>query len=81
MQRSFAGDGAGISNVTPADGSVTNAKLTQDVASLSKVTDGEMVISAGNVGIGTTAPLSKVHILSAVGAPAPAPSVVSGRHR
>src|SRR5262245_28158492 len=34
---SFTGDGAGLSNVTPADNSLTSAKLAQDAASLSKV--------------------------------------------
>jgi hypothetical protein len=43
---SFIGDGAGLSNVTPADNSITSAKLAQDAASLSKVTDGKMVIGA-----------------------------------
>ncbi len=49
---SFRGNGAGLSNVTPADNSITSAKLAQDVASLSKVTGGRVVISGGNVGIG-----------------------------
>ncbi len=62
---SFKGNGAGLSNVTPADGSITNAKLAQDAASLSKVSGGQMLIGGGNVGIGTAAPLSKLHILSA----------------
>ncbi len=61
---SFAGDGTGLSNITPADNSVTNAKLSQDAASLSKVTEGEMIISGGNVGVGTANPTSKLHILS-----------------
>jgi hypothetical protein len=43
---SFNGDGAGLSNVTPADNSISSAKLVQDAASLSKVTDGKMTISA-----------------------------------
>ena len=50
---SFAGNGAGLSNVTPADNSITSVKLAVDSASLSKVTGGKMVISADNVGIGT----------------------------
>ena len=62
---SFAGNGAGLSNVTPADSSITSAKLAEDAASLNKVSGGKMVISADNVGVGTNAPLSKLHILSA----------------
>jgi hypothetical protein len=53
---SLAGDGAGLSNVTPADSSITSAKLAFDSASLCKVTGGKMVISGGNVGIGTANP-------------------------
>ena len=41
---SFAGDAAGLSNVTPADNSVTSAKLALDAASLGKVS-GEMMIA------------------------------------
>ena len=63
---SFAGDGAGLTNVTPAEGSVTNAQLAQDAASLSKVTGGSMVVNSGNIGIGTENPISKLHILSGV---------------
>ena len=60
---SFAGNGAGLSNLTLADGSVTNAKLAQDAASLSKVSGGKMVISGGNVGIGTTNnPQNRLHV-------------------
>jgi hypothetical protein len=61
---SFAGDGTGLSNVTPADGSVTNAKLAQDAGSLRKVTGGSMVVSTGNIGIGTENPITKLHIVS-----------------
>jgi hypothetical protein len=60
---SFAGNGAGLSNLTPADNSVTNAKLAQDPASLFKVTGGKMIISANNVGIGTTSnPQNRLHV-------------------
>ena len=59
---SFAGDGAGLSNVTPADSSITSAKLAVDSASLSKVTGGKMVISADNVGIGTANPGAKLDV-------------------
>jgi Chaperone of endosialidase len=70
---SFAGNGAGLSNLTLAngsvtnaklaDGSVTNAKLAQDPAALSKVTGGTMVISADNVGIGTASkPQNRLHV-------------------
>jgi hypothetical protein len=59
---SFAGDGAGLSNVTPADNSVSSAKLALDAASLSKVTDGKMVISGGNVGVGTENPAAKLDV-------------------
>jgi Chaperone of endosialidase len=59
----FAGNGAGLSNVTPADNSVTSAKLAQDSASLSKLSGGEMVIRAGNVGIGTANdPQNRLHV-------------------
>jgi hypothetical protein len=49
---SFAGDGAGLSNVTPADNSVTSAKLAEDPASLSKVSGGKMVVRRDSVAIG-----------------------------
>ena len=61
---SFAGDAAELSNVTPADGSVTNAKLAQDAASLGRVTGGSMVVSDRKLGIGTENPVSKLHIVS-----------------
>ena len=64
---SFAGDAAELRNVTPADGSVTNAKLAHDAASLSKVTGGSMVISDGKLAIGTENPIAKLHIRSAAG--------------
>jgi cytoskeletal protein CcmA (bactofilin family) len=48
---SFTGNGAGLSNVTPADNSITSAKLAQDTASLSKVTGGKMVISADRLDV------------------------------
>jgi hypothetical protein len=46
---SFTGNGAGLSNVTPADNSITSAKLAQDAASLSKVTGGKIVTSADSL--------------------------------
>ena len=49
---SFKGNGAGLSNVTPRDGSITNAKLAQDAASLSKVSGGTMVVQGDRVAIG-----------------------------
>jgi phage baseplate assembly protein gpV len=49
---SFAGDGAGLSNVTPADSSVTSAKLAVDAASLSRVSDGKMVVQGDSIAIG-----------------------------
>ena len=62
--KSFAGNGAGLSNGTPADNSVTSAKLAEDAASLSKVTGGKMVISADNVpsGIGTAIPIARLDV-------------------
>ena len=51
---SFAGDAAGLSNVTPADNSVTNAKLALDAASLSKVSNEMMVANEANIGIGAS---------------------------
>jgi phage baseplate assembly protein gpV len=48
---SFKGNGAGLSNVTPRDGSITNAKLAQDAASLSKVSGGKMVVQGDSVAI------------------------------
>ena len=48
---SFAGDAAGLSNVTPADSSVTSAKLAFDAASLSKVSGEKMVVQGDNVAI------------------------------
>ena len=59
---SFAGNGAGLSNVTPADSSITSAKLAVDSASFSKVTGGKMVISGDNVGIGTTNPGARLDV-------------------
>jgi hypothetical protein len=49
---SFQGNGAGLSNVTPKDDSITNAKLAQDAASLSKVSGGKMVVQGDSVAIG-----------------------------
>jgi hypothetical protein len=49
---SFVGDAAGLSNVTPADISVTSAKLALDAASLSKVSGGKMVVQGESVAIG-----------------------------
>jgi hypothetical protein len=49
---SFKGNGAGLSNVTPRDGSITNAKLARDAASLSKVSGGKMVVQGDSVAIG-----------------------------
>jgi hypothetical protein len=60
---SFTGDGTGLNNVRPADGSVTSAKLALDAASLGKVSGGMMVISANNVGIGTANnPQNRLHV-------------------
>ena len=59
---SFAGDGAGLSNVTPAENSVSSSKLALDAASLSKVTDGKMVIAGGNVGVGTENPAARLDV-------------------
>ena len=42
----LTGDGAGLSNVTPADNSITSAKLAQDPASISKITDGKIAVNA-----------------------------------
>jgi len=59
---SFAGNAAGLSNVTPADNSVTSAKLAVYAAAVSKVTDGKMVISGGKVGVGTENPGAKLDV-------------------
>jgi hypothetical protein len=59
---SFAGNGAGLSHVTPADASVSSAKLANDPAALSKVTGGAMAISGGNVGIGTANPGARLEV-------------------
>ena len=59
---SFTGNGAGLSNVTPANSSITNFKLAEDAASLSKVSGGKMVISGDNVGIGKTNPQNRLHV-------------------
>ena len=64
---SFAGNGAGLSNVTPADSSINSAKLAVDSASFSKVTGGKMVISGDNVGIGTASPSAELHLNNASG--------------
>ena len=48
---SFAGDGSGLGNVTPADNSISSAKLAQDAASLSKVSGGKMVVQRDSVAI------------------------------
>ncbi len=63
---SLTGNGEGLSNVTPADASVTSAKLAQDATSLSKVSAGAIIVSGGNVGIGTTSP-DKPLAIKAVG--------------
>src|SRR5262245_3399069 len=47
---SLAGDAAGLSNVPPADSSVTNAKLAADAASLSKVSNRMMIANEANIG-------------------------------
>jgi hypothetical protein len=49
---SFAGDATGLSNVTPADNSVSSAKLALDAASLSKVSGGRMVVKGKSVTVG-----------------------------
>jgi hypothetical protein len=60
---SFTGDGAGLSNVIPADSSVSANKLVPSADSLSKVSGGTMFINGGNVGIGIpTAPGFKLDI-------------------
>jgi hypothetical protein len=59
---SFVGDGTGLSNVTPADNSVTSAKLALDAVSLSKVSDETMVVKEGKIGIGIPAPRSKLEV-------------------
>ena len=59
---SLAGDGGELSNVTPADGSVTNAKLAEDAASLSKITAGLMVAKDDKIGVGTTSPFSSLEV-------------------
>src|SRR5215510_1755218 len=61
---SFAGDAAGLSNVTPADNSVTNAKLALDAASLSKVSNEMMFAHEANIGIAAPAPRSKLEVTS-----------------
>jgi phage baseplate assembly protein gpV len=48
---SFAGDGAELNNLTPADNSVSSAKLTLDAASLGKVSDGKIVVQGDSVAI------------------------------
>ena len=59
---SFAGDAAGLSNVTPADNSVTSGKLALDAASLSKVSSQIMAARDGKIGIGIAAPRSKLEV-------------------
>jgi hypothetical protein len=59
---SFTGHGGGLSNVTPADNSVTNAKLAIDPASLGKVSDGAIVADEGKIGIGLPAPRSSLEV-------------------
>jgi len=58
----FTGNGAGLTSVTPADGSVTAAKLASDASSLSKVSGGLMGNYSGNVGIGTNNPQYMLHV-------------------
>ena len=59
---SFAGDGAGLTNIPLADSSVTSAKLALDAASLSRVSNETMVAKEAKVGIGTLIPRSKLEI-------------------
>ena len=58
----FAGDAAGLSNVTPADNSVTNAKLALDAASLGKVSGEAMIAKEGKIGIGIATPRSPLEV-------------------
>jgi hypothetical protein len=59
---SFAGDGAELSNVIPADSSVSSAKLAMDAASLDKVSNGTMLVREGKLGVGTPGPRSKLEV-------------------
>ncbi len=61
---SFVGNAEGLSNITPADNSVTSAKLALDPASLSKVSGESMVAHDGQIGIGIPAPRSKLEVTS-----------------
>jgi hypothetical protein len=59
---SFTGDAAALSNVTPADNSVTSARLAFDAASLSKVSNEMMVANEAKIGIGTPSPRSRLEV-------------------
>jgi Chaperone of endosialidase len=61
---SFAGDASELRNVTLADDSVTSAKLALDAASLSRVSNRTMVAAESQIGIGVSAPRSKLEVTS-----------------
>jgi Chaperone of endosialidase len=58
----FAGDGTKLRNVTPAESSVSSAKLASDPMSLSKVSNETMVATDAKIGIGIPAPRSKLEV-------------------
>ena len=75
---SFTGDGAGLSNVAPADNSITSAKLAQDAASLSKVTGGKMVLGPDRLDVaGYMALNGPLNVLGGFTAGSAAPNPIS----
>ncbi len=53
---------SGVTNVKLANNAVNSAKLASDEASLNRVSGGGMTANAGNIGIGTASPQSKLHV-------------------
>jgi hypothetical protein len=53
-------------NPTIAADVVSNTKLTSDAASLTKVSGGAMISTAGNIGIGTTTPGARLDVAGSV---------------
>jgi hypothetical protein len=54
---SFVGDGGELSNIAPKNGSVGGAQLASDPESLSKVSDGKIIVKDDKIGVGVQSPV------------------------